>query len=718
MNMIARYLHWLHLRWPAGTVEKLPECDEDGRTTMPGVTIVGDLAGVPLLKFALESGARAARRIATELRQTDTTSSRSDVVDVLIVGGGVAGMAAAIECSKARLDFRVIEGAEPFATVASFPAKKPIFTYPTEMEPTSTLQVSAEVKEGLLDELRAQAGHHDIPIVKGTARRIIREGDFLRVELEADQAPLRAQRVIIALGRSGNHRRLGVAGETRPHVLHRLIDPAKHSGERVVVVGGGDSAAEAALALTEAGARVTLVHRGEGLTRVKPSTAAQIEAMSRSGHLDARLKSTVVEIAENSVVLKSARGEASTVDADRVLVLIGRDAPLEFFRASRLPIRGERRATQWLGVAAFALSAAFLYAMKAFGVLSDVWWHPSNLARSWLSTRATETSSTLSTAIAASASNGIGFYITLLYCIAVVVFGVARIRRRRTPYVFRQTLTLMLIQCLLLFVLPEILLPWFGRLGAWDDGIWKSIADALFPLADYDANGREYWRAYGFVLAWPLFVWNVFTAQPHTVWLIISCVQTFVIIPLIVWRWGKGAYCGWICSCGALAETMGDRHREKMPHGRGWNRLNALGQVLLLVAFGMLLLRVTSWTTGSALSIAWSDGLLVRGWKPVVDFALAGALGTGLYFGYSGRLWCRFACPLAALMHIYGRFSRFRIIADGKKCISCSACTATCHQGSTSWALRAVAYQWRIRSASGAPRASRSVLPGSSSLAR
>ncbi|QQR92094.1 MAG: hypothetical protein IPJ88_18955 [Myxococcales bacterium] len=219
------------------------------------------------------------------------------------------------------------------------------------------------------------------------------------------------------------------------------------------------------------------------------------------------------------------------MDAGPRLVLIRRDAPLEFFRASRLPIRGERRATQWLGVAAFRLLRGVLVRDEGVRVLSGRLGIRRILPAHWLSTRATETSSTLSTAIAASASNGIGFYITLLYCIAVVVFGVARIRRRRTPYVFRQTLTLMLIQCLLLFVLPEILLPWFGRLGAWDDGIWKSIADALFPLADYDANGREYWRAYGFVLAWPLFVWNVFTAQPHTVWLIISCVQTFVIIP-------------------------------------------------------------------------------------------------------------------------------------------------------------------------------------------
>ena len=80
-------------------------------------------------------------------------------------------------------------------------------------------------------------------------------------------------------------------------------------------------------------------------------------------------------------------------------------------------------------------------------------------------------------------------------------------------------------------------------------------------------QARAYWRAYGFVLAFPLNVYNVFTEHPMPVWLGISFLQTFVIIPLIIYRWGKGAYCGWLCSCGALAETLGDTHRQKMPHG-------------------------------------------------------------------------------------------------------------------------------------------------------
>src|SRR5512147_1175615 len=112
--MIARYAWWLHTRWPAGTVETLPHIGRDGRTNLPGVYVVGDLTGVPLLKFALGSGVAAARAIASDpaLRATSLTPEGFDVV---VIGGGVAGMAAAIEARRLGLTCEVIEASEPFS---------------------------------------------------------------------------------------------------------------------------------------------------------------------------------------------------------------------------------------------------------------------------------------------------------------------------------------------------------------------------------------------------------------------------------------------------------------------------------------------------------------------------------------------------------------------------------------------------------------------------
>ena len=97
LAFLRRYTHWLHTRWPAGAVETLPEVDAEGRTNVPGLYVSGDLTGIPLLKFALDSGARIARRVAGELK----TSARGDATDFAIVGAGVSGMAAAVASSSA-----------------------------------------------------------------------------------------------------------------------------------------------------------------------------------------------------------------------------------------------------------------------------------------------------------------------------------------------------------------------------------------------------------------------------------------------------------------------------------------------------------------------------------------------------------------------------------------------------------------------------------------
>src|SRR5262249_38466542 len=350
---------------------------------------------------------------------------------------------------------------------------------------------------------------------------------------------------------------------------------------------------------------------------------------------------------------------------------------------SGIRIAGERSCRQWAAMAAFMAFCVWLYNWKSGGFFSALWsrhhWFPTDVpdrlsaAGGAVAAAAADPRTLLGTLAVSAAAPA--FWYTLAYSIVVVVFGLRRIRRRRTPYVTAQTLTLMLVQVLPLFLLPEVILPLLGAHG-W---IPAGIADALFPRVEY-GHGREYWRAYGFSLAWPLDVYNVFTQRPLWAWIGIGFVQTFVLLPLGVRAFGKGFYCGWICSCGGLAETLGDDQRAKMPHGPGWSRANLAGQVLLALAFVLLAVRVLGWIVpGDDVFSSVFESLLEPGWKWWVDVALAGVLGYGAYFWFSGRVWCRFLCPLAALLHIYARFSRFAIVADKAKCISCNRCTSQCH---------------------------------------
>jgi len=722
--LLKDYIRWLHGRWPAGVVEKLPEVDENGLSNIPGLYIVGDLTGIPLLKFSSDSGARAVQHMLADgpFQKARQDAKEGDgVLDLAIIGAGVSGMAAALAARRAGLRFELLEATEAFSTVVNFPKGKPIFTYPTKMVPAGDLQFSAQVKEPLVAELKAQTLEQGIEPRMARVEQVKRHADHFELTIPRQDA-VKARRVVVGIGRSGNFRKLGVPGENLDKVSNRLHDPKDYCDRKVLVVGGGDSALETAIAVAQCGAQVILSYRKPEFSRPKPENIEKIEMLEadpmakvsvdtptservttstglfmeearRPGSIRLMMASSLMRVDEDRVCLKDADGTEQVLENDAVFSMIGREPPLDFFRRSGVSIRGEMKPRQWAGLGLFVLLCAFIYSWKSGGSLTQVFeangWFPFNISTLLAEVWSDKTSLL---GVFKLNLNEPGFYYSMVYSLLIIVFGIRRMKTRRTPYIRAQTFSLMGIQVVPLFLLPYILLPFMGYNGWFDAGFGKSFADALFPAVDY-GHGREYWRAFGFILAWPLFLWNVFTWQPMWWWLGISLVQTCVILPLIIYFWGKGAYCGWICSCGAMAETLGDRHRHKMPHGAAWNRANMVGQVILLVAFVLLLTRIVAWITPhSGLGLAlqgFHEGLLY-GWKPfglqlnykwIVDLFLAGIIGYGAYFWFSGRVWCRFACPLAALMHIYSRFSRFRIFADKKKCISCNVCTSVCHQG-------------------------------------
>ena len=229
---------------------------EDGQTNVPGLYIVGDLTGIPLLKFSADSGARAVMRIATDSGFSKQDTSDSDMVDIAIIGAGVSGFAAALQAKKREWSYRLFEATEVFSTIANFPKGKPIFTYPTEMVPVGELQLregTTDVKEALLADLKEQTIEAGVEPEFVHIDRVRKNGRVFEVLDSEGEVVSRAHRVIVGIGRSGNFRKLGIPGENLDKVFNRLHDPQDFCGKRVLVVGGGDSAMETAIALATCG---------------------------------------------------------------------------------------------------------------------------------------------------------------------------------------------------------------------------------------------------------------------------------------------------------------------------------------------------------------------------------------------------------------------------------------------------------------------------------
>ncbi len=341
----ARCVRWLPRYRLADTVGPLPRLGPGGETSVPGLHVAGELAGAVTLAEALASGRSVADFLAADpgLRAAPAPAG---VADVVVVGGGAAGFAAALGAHRAGLRAVVVQAHAPFAGVAaagSPPAETP-----------------AADDEERLAALRGEVEAAGIEVRIARAERVERADHRLRVVISDGEA-LEARRVVVAIGAGGCPGRLGVPGESLPQVFHRLYDPADFAGQRVIVVGGGQTAAEAAIALADADAEVTLVHRGAMLTRPRfrtlsrlsellagaptepfrrgqPRSAVPRRAPGR-GTVTLRLVTRLLEVRPGEVVLEAPEGAAETVPADAVVVLVGSDPARAFLERSGVALR-------------------------------------------------------------------------------------------------------------------------------------------------------------------------------------------------------------------------------------------------------------------------------------------------------------------------------------------------------------------------------------------
>ncbi len=319
---------------------------------VPGLFLAGEVTGYALVRTAIAHGTaaadEAARRskldAAPAIRSRARTESRGNTVvavdeptelDLVIVGAGPAGIACSLRAKEHGLAFMTLEQDDLGGTVAKYPRRKLVMTQPVDLPLVGRLSRTSYSKEELIEMWQRVAREHALPIRQGEQFTHVEplDGGILRVHTK--RGHIDARTVVLALGRRGTPRRLGVPGEESSRVSYSLLDAHSYQGRRILVVGGGDSAIEAALGLAEQpGNKVAISYRKEAFFRLKSRNEARIAKALADGSITPLFGSQVLAIEDESVSLRLADGTTSALPNDEVFVFAGGTPPTEVLEAS------------------------------------------------------------------------------------------------------------------------------------------------------------------------------------------------------------------------------------------------------------------------------------------------------------------------------------------------------------------------------------------------
>jgi thioredoxin reductase len=318
----------------------IPLMDKWQQTTVPGLYVAGEVAGLALVKNAVAQANKVVDRIA-QLLPLARKEGGSGVVDLLVVGAGPAGLTAAAAAREKGLSHVVLEQEKDLGgTIFHYPRRKLVLVQSLDIPVWGRLKEAEYEKEHLLTVLQELHRKARLDVRFGEKVAGIERKDGL-FSVKTSSGALPARFVILAVGRRGSPRKLGVAGEDLPKVMYQLVDAESYTGQKILVVGGGDSAVEAAIGLArQRGNRVTLSYRREKLVRIKRKNEERIEALFAKKMVEPAFGSEVVEVLPRSVRLRT--GEVTRdVANDFVFVFAGGEPPFAFLKEMGVRFGGE-----------------------------------------------------------------------------------------------------------------------------------------------------------------------------------------------------------------------------------------------------------------------------------------------------------------------------------------------------------------------------------------
>ena len=317
-----------------GSSADSPIISDEYETSVPNLFIVGELGGLALIKNAVNQGRDCMDVIAERMNDLRDRTNANNVYDVIIAGAGPAGISASLRAAERGISALTVEREEVGGTVAKYPRQKLVMTSPVEFPLHGKFNKTTLSKEDLLAFWKKIMERTDLNIRTGEGVEAVqRQWDGL-FTVRTTKHVHAARAVVLAVGRAGTPRKLGVKGEELPHVLYRLIEADHYTGKNILIVGGGDSAVEAALGLAhQRGNKVTLSYRRSEFGRVKDRNAKRIQEHIASKKINVLFNSMPTEFREGSVLIE-VDGQIRELPNDFVWIFAGGIPPSDFLKAS------------------------------------------------------------------------------------------------------------------------------------------------------------------------------------------------------------------------------------------------------------------------------------------------------------------------------------------------------------------------------------------------
>ena len=316
--------------------DDIPVLSSSNETNIPGIYIAGELTGLALIKNAISQG----KKVMDEIAKKEKNKLEKDVLDVIIIGAGPAGLSAALTAIDHKINFLILDQQAAGGTILQYPRKKIVMTRPVEIPLYGWLKKNEYSKEELLEIWQSIQNRFPVNVKINEKLENIKKMNGV-FHVFTQKSIYKSKYIVLALGRRGTPRKLNIPGENQSKVMYKLMDAETYQNENILIIGGGDSAVEAAMGLARNSKNsVTISYRKPKFFRIKSRNEERIYKMIEDKKVNVLFNSTITEIGKDNVKIKQDH-KVFTLPNSYVFIFAGGEPPFPLMKNIGIKFGGE-----------------------------------------------------------------------------------------------------------------------------------------------------------------------------------------------------------------------------------------------------------------------------------------------------------------------------------------------------------------------------------------